>query len=393
MQASSLVAFIAGLCFFPLMVSAQSQPNYSQANTTLPTDGLYMYSTQNQLQYNQNSQVNLYYNGTQGSTSSTQQNFQNQQAQQNNQQPYDTGNYYQTYYYQGFGTPGSLGMPGNLGTPGNLGNPGGLGTPGSGLVPEGGVVPDFTPKALTPRALTSHLLVERPGVGDQCKAGITAPGSWEIGMSDPLATKDDLVRVVETATVNDTRLRSVHIYDDRIDMYYLQPAYVWGFIPSNYLLHVTANGNTLRISLDKPKWATKAQNQHAQVSAAFSMYVPQYLNDHVVDQLEVQDLIARDAKMVEVISAVMYQVPVSPISNSFFVCYIMPYLLYISILAVIIGISLYFLIKRIRRETGFLVKKIHKLEGDDEDDDIQPPHQENDRYDADHVTQFKIPKQ
>ncbi len=233
--------------------------------------------------------------------------------------------------------------------------------------------------------LDTHLLVDEQGVGDQCKAGETLPTEWNLG-ADPVNTKEKIVDVIQNAALNDLRLRSVYILDGKIDMYYLQPAKKWGFVPTNYYLHVSASGDTFRISLEKPKWLGKAKSQHAFATEAFSTYVPQYLDAATVETLSKKELIERDAKMVEVISRVMYQVKVQPISNSFFVCYIMPFLIYILVIIVLVSVGLWFLIRRMKRGTGFLVKKIHPVVLGEDNFEAE--------YTGDkHVTHFKLPKQ
>lgn len=253
--------------------------------------------------------------------------------------------------------------------------------------PETPKAPEFDPKSLVTRKLDTHLLVEQSGAGDQCKAGETLPVSWTLDPNTVVDTKEKIIAVIQNAAVHDTRLRSVTILDDQIDMYYLQPAYKWGFLPTNYYLHVSASGSSFRLSLEKPKWLSNSKNQHAKATEAFATYVPQYLDDATVAVYKDQDLIVRDAKMIEVISAVMYEVDVLPISNSYFVCYILPFLLYILIILVVVIIGGWFMYKKLRRGTGFLVKKIHPIVSDEQKDD--DAHLMGDE----HVAHFKLPKE
>ncbi len=247
--------------------------------------------------------------------------------------------------------------------------------------------PEFDPKSLITRKLDTHLLVNENGVGDQCKAGDNTPVEWKLDPNVTVDSKEKIIAVIQNAAAHDARLRSVTILDDQIDMYYLQPAHKWGFLPTNYYLHISASGDTFRMSLEKPKWLKNAKNQHDKATMAFATYVPQYLDEATVASFKEKDLIERDAKMIEVISSIMYQVEVMPISNSFFVCYIMPFFIYILVILVLVSVGLWFLIRRLRRGTGFLVKKIHpvKLGGEDDDEDKH--------MGDEHVTHFKLPKQ
>ena len=238
----------------------------------------------------------------------------------------------------------------------------------SGNVAGTGVMQPLGGSLLTPRVLVQHLLLTQDGIGTMCAAGVQPPTAWSLDPTVPVDTKDKIVAEIQTAESHDTRLRQVHIFDDAIDMYYLQPAYVWGFIPANYNLHVSANGNTLHVSLDKPKWVASAKNYHSQVTAAFSQTVPAMLSPQVVAQLETDDLIDRDAVMINIVSAAMYQVSAEPISNSFFVCYILPFLLYILALLVIIGMLVWWFVRRLKRESGYMIKKVQYFEEELEQD-------------------------
>jgi hypothetical protein len=266
------------------------------------------------------------------------------------------GNGYQGGTIAPTGTPTDLGDPTN-GTPTNLGVP-----TNTGDATSTGIVPTLVPLSLTPKHLTLHMLIDQAGFGGNCQAGASTPTSWTLDPTVAIDTKDKLIQVIKTAEASDTRLRNVHVYDDAIDMYYLQPAYMWGVIPTNYYLHIQTNGNTLRISLEKPKWLGHATNYHAKASSAFVTLVPQYLTPQSVATLEQYDLVSRDAVMIEIVSAVMYQVPVSPISNSFFVCYIVPFFVYILIVFGILIIAVWFLIRRFKKKSGFEIKRVVHLE-------------------------------
>ena len=284
----------------------------------------------------------------------------------------------------GVGTPLNTGTPINTGTPMSTGTPANVGTP-----LDTGTVPTLNPIAIGPRKLTEHLLIQQSGVGENCQAGVYSPVSWQIDQKTPIDTKQKVLDVIQTAEKYDTRLRQVNVLDDQIDFFYLQPAYYWGFIPTNYYLHITANSTSLRVSLDKPAWVLKARNYHGEVTQAFTTYLPQFLTTDTVAQIKSEDLIARDAQVVQIISAVMYQVPVLPIANSFFVCYILPFLLYILVVIAIAAVALYFFIRKIKKETGF---KIHKVDLPDQEGDAGYGDGEAGEYLGDeHVTHFKIP--
>lgn len=253
----------------------------------------------------------------------------------------------------------STGIISGVGTPTNTGD-----VPTTGSVPEAG-----TPSLVPIKSLSGPVSIDATGSGDNCSAGAQTIQSWTLDPATPVDNKEKLEQVIAVATGSDKRLREVQVYDDAIDMYYLQPAYRWGFLPMNYYLHISANGTTLHMSLDKPAWLGSSTNYHSQVTASFSANAPTLLSSDVVSSLSNSGTIARDAKMIEVVSAIMYGVNVEPVANSFFVCYIVPFLVYIFFAILIGAVILWFIIRRFRKASGF---EIHRAGGNDGDDDDAP---------------------
>lgn len=243
-------------------------------------------------------------------------------------------------------------------------DPNAAGHPGS-YMHDDTTLRDLGIPGLTEKKLTTHLLIDEKGSGDNCRAGERAPLGWQLDPNISIDTKDKLLTVVHQALANDTRIRQMYIYDDQIEIFYLQPATFWGFIPINYHLRISASGNTLRMALDKPNWLKYTNNYHPRVTEAFSTLTPTLLTADTVARMEPLEVIARDAKMIEIITSIMYQVNVSPFTNSFFVCYVLPFLLYILLFIVIACVIGFFFIRKIRRETAVQeFRMIHHIEND-----------------------------
>ena len=257
--------------------------------------------------------------------------------------------------YQSTGIISGVGTPTNTGTPSN-----------TGTVPAAGTPTLVLTKSLTSHTLTGPQAIDINGVGDNCSAGAQNPEFWSLDPNTPVDDREKLEQVITVAVNSDKRLRQVHVDDDAIDMYYLQPAYRWGFVPMNYYLHISANGTTFHMSLEKPSWLGGSTNYHSQVTDSFSVNAPTLLSNEVVTALGTNGLFVRDAKMIEVVSAIMYQVNVQPIANSYFVCYILPFLIYIIFAILIAVIVIWFIIRRFRRASGF---QIHRAGGGDHDSD------------------------
>ncbi len=232
--------------------------------------------------------------------------------------------------------------------------------------------PAKNPKISAPK-LSDHLLINEKGVGDNCRAGNTPVVSWKLDSNVSIDTKEKLKQVVLFALENDTRIRQITIYDDQLDIYYLQPAYYWGFVPTNYLLHIRANADTFRMSLNKPTWLKRTDNYHVRSTEAFTTYIPQLLTTEVLDLFEDKGIPDRDAKLLEVITTTMQHVNVSPISNSFFTCYILPFLLYI-VLVIVLGVVIgWYFIRKLKKETGFRIHKVNMGKDEDDEDDTSLP--------------------
>lgn len=242
------------------------------------------------------------------------------------------------------------------------------------VIPKGGVIKEQETKAIEKHILVEPLLLDLSGVGDICTIGTPTITQWQITPDAVINNKETLRKVLETAFVNDTRLRRVSIFDNRIDLYYLMPAYRLKIIPVNYQLHIVADSNTLRMSLENPKWVAKVRNEHAFVSSAFGLRIPELLSDTVVLNLGGAPLAMRDAKMIEVISEVMRGVAVVPHTGTVFSCYIMPFLVYIIGAVIIALFLLWYMIRRVRklhrrRKLLGLMGGIGEDEEDDKEDD------------------------
>lgn len=239
------------------------------------------------------------------------------------------------------------------------------------VVQKEGVVSDTKAPTLEKRTLTEPLLLDLPGVGDTCTIGVPDIQAWHIAPDAVIEKKEDLKEILETALVNDTRLRRIAVLDNRLDLYYLMPAYRFKVIPVNYHLHIVADGATLRMSLENPSWVAKVENKHAEVSAAFATYIPELLNDETVQALDGTPLAVRDAKLVEVIATIMTHVEVMPHAGTFFSCYILPFLAYIIGVVILALFIIWYFVRKARRMARrrlFALRK-NSEENDEEEDE------------------------
>ncbi len=242
----------------------------------------------------------------------------------------------------------------------------------NGVIKEG-VISEVKAPEVEKRKLVEPLLLDVAGVGTTCTVNTPVIEAWQLDPNVSITTKDQLRQVLEGAVSHDERLRQVSIVDNRIDLYYLMPAYRLRIIPVNYQLHIVADSNTFRMSLENPKWVAGVPNKHAIVSAAFAEYVPQLLSQETVTAYKDAPLAMRDAKLIEVITSVMYHVDVMPHGGTFFSCYILPFLVYIIGALIILIFLLWFIIRRTRRLRAR--QKILGLsmneENDEENDDSE----------------------
>jgi hypothetical protein len=215
--------------------------------------------------------------------------------------------------------------------------------------PTGGVIEKTEVKPVEKKQLREPIILNLSGIGDTCTVGTPTITDWRLAPDAAITNKDELREVLETAVVNDTRLREVSVIDNRLDLYYLMPAYRLKFIPVNYHLHIIADGNTFQMSLENPDWVKNVPNRHGEVSAAFGTEIPTLINADFVASLAGAPLVLRDAKLVEVITTVMRSVTVMPHGGGFFSCYIMPFLAYIIGAVILALLILWYMIRRVRR--------------------------------------------
>ena len=240
------------------------------------------------------------------------------------------------------------------------------------VIHETGVIRDTEVPEPEKRTIRQPLILDVAGIGDACTIGTPEIVSWELDTAVTSASKQDLEKLIQTALAHDTRLRRVVVADNRVDLYYLMPAYRLKVIPVNYHLHIIADSNTFRIRLENPKWVSKVPNKHEEVSLAFSREIPVLLSEETVARYEGAPLALRDSKMIEVIARTMSTVSVMPNTGTFFSCYILPFLAYIIVAIVLLVLILWYVVRRIRRlrrRQQFLGLSGTMEHEDDEDDD------------------------
>lgn len=196
----------------------------------------------------------------------------------------------------------------------------------------------------------SHMLINGVGVGDTCRVS-DYDAKWYVLNEDfPALTQNGLEAVMKDVFYNDRRLRRVRIYDDQIDMYYLQPATFLG-MPVNYLVHVKANSSSWKFSVDHGSFIGWTDNKTDKVANAFKQLVPVYLTAEMREYYADTSVIERDSKVLEIANQVMYQVPYKPHEGSFFVCYIMPYLIWLLLVLLLVLLFIFFFYRRYRKIT------------------------------------------
>jgi hypothetical protein len=205
---------------------------------------------------------------------------------------------------------------------------------------------------LDTKNIDEHLIINEKGLKDICSAGSEKAKPWDLVIKD-LDSKEELVSIIQTAIENDLRIRSVKILDNRLDMYFLLPAKWLGFIPVNYHMQITATAETFHMGLETPDLLKYVRHDHEDVKNSFRTYIPQFLTKKVVDDLADENIFVRHAVLVKVISETMARTNLYPDTSSFFVCYILPFLLYILIIIGILVGMLWFIIRKARGKKPF----------------------------------------
>lgn len=261
------------------------------------------------------------------------------------------------------------------------------------VVPKPVDKPEVDTKTETKSSKATHLSLEGVGVGDSCQAGSYTPEWYVLNPSFPAKTQGELKNVMKDAFTHDRRLRRIRIYDDQVDLYYLQPGTFLG-MDFNYLAHIKANSTTWNFTVDEKSVANNAKG--SVIDDNLNRLVPVYLTDEVLNYYQDASIMERDAKVIEIANQVMYQVPLQPHSNSFFVCYIVPYFVYLLLIGLIVLMGMYLLYRRYRRSTLYSIQH-HTYEGigrDTRRESVLSHNDDDDHYSAfNHKTQSATPAQ
>ncbi len=212
--------------------------------------------------------------------------------------------------------------------------------------------PEVDTRAET-KSKATHLSLEGVGIGDSCQAGSYTPEWYVLNQNFPAKTQGELKNVMKDAFTHDRRLRRIRIYDDQVDLYYLQPGTFLG-MDFNYLAHIKANSTTWNFTVEEKSVANNAKGSI--IDDNLNRLVPVYLTDEVLEYYKDASIMERDAKVIEIANQVMYQVPLQPHSNSFFVCYIVPYFVYLLLIGLIVLMGVYLLYRRYRKSSLYSIQ-------------------------------------
>jgi hypothetical protein len=190
-------------------------------------------------------------------------------------------------------------------------------------------------------------------MGDSCQAGSYTPEWYVLNPNFPAKTQGELKNVMKDAFTHDHRLRRIRIYDDQVDLYYLQPGTFWG-MDFNYLAHIKANSTTWNFTVEEKSVANNSKG--SVIDDNLNRLVPVYLTDEVLEYYKDASIMERDAKVIEIANQVMYQVALQPHSNSFFVCYIVPYFVYLLLLGLIVLMGIYLIYRRYRKSSLYSIQ-------------------------------------
>lgn len=222
------------------------------------------------------------------------------------------------------------------------------------VVPKAVEKPEVDSDSGTPKkSKATHLALEGVGIGDSCQAGSYTPEWYVLNPNFPAKTQGELKNVMKDAFTHDHRLRRIRIYDDQVDLYYLQPGTFLG-MDFNYLAHIKANSTTWNFTVDEKSVANNSKGSI--IDDNLNRLIPVYLTDEVLEYYKDASIMERDAKVIEIANQVMYQVALQPHSNSFFVCYIVPYFIYLLLLGLIVLMGIYLIYRRYRRSSLYSIQ-------------------------------------
>ncbi len=206
---------------------------------------------------------------------------------------------------------------------------------------------------------TQKLKLDVKAGGEACKAGGEKSIPWTLtdrGVS--IDTVEELKSVIDQAIHADPRLRRVVIKENILEMYYLQPARVFGLIPVNYLYKVSVDVQTLKTDIQNPKWHSFAKTFHTDVTKVISTNMTSVFTTDTVVYVSKQNLFYKHAVTVSALSESMNLVTTYPFANTFWICFIVPYfVIFLLGIGILFGFLFYLWAKRKQRAY------IHRIQG------------------------------
>lgn len=213
-------------------------------------------------------------------------------------------------------------------------------------------------KNLFNNVLKKKLRLDYAGVGKTCQAGSIEAIPWTLtDRGVGIENAESLTIVAKQALEADHRLRRISISDSKIDLYYLEPARIFGFIPVNYTFHITADVNTFEFRLQNPKWLKFASHYHNEIAQTVSDGLYTSFSKENVQFLADKNIFVRHATVIEQTAKAFQNISIYPFSNTFWICVFIPYFIFFLLLiGSIIGFIWYLLSRRRKQKHIQLVR-------------------------------------
>ncbi len=194
----------------------------------------------------------------------------------------------------------------------------------------------------------SKLKLDVSGAGRACLIGGEKSIPWAfINNGVDIDTIEELRATIDQAIEADKRIRRITIKENMLDIYYLQPARIFGIIPINYLYKVSIDTGTFQVSTQKPSWLRFAKHFYGDVTDTLTTNLTHIYSPQNLEYIQKQNIYYKHSFSIAAVSSIWNTIDMYPFANTFWICTIVPYfVLFLLVLGILLGFLFYYWAKR-----------------------------------------------
>jgi hypothetical protein len=163
----------------------------------------------------------------------------------------------------------------------------------------------YSGNLLSPQPDPPGLGLGQQGFGAQATTTVT-PAAVEdlptISSAAAISASPDIKPILASIAAKDDKIKNINVNENKVEIKYQAKAKLFGFIPLNYNLAVSADTQNNKIQIKKPWWLFLTTNNANDLGKAIDDAANSLNDNSELESLNIQDLLGQRAKAVALAS-------------------------------------------------------------------------------------------